>query len=228
MVMAIAAQRAEKSSSSNKSWILCSVLPQAYRAPEIIPPTKTSSSATESTYTALYTFIVAVIMLNGGSLPEQKLDRYLRRTNADSYTPIDRTDRLLQRLCKEGYIVRNREMDGGEEVIEYMVGPRGKTEIGARGVADLAREVYGYHSSRHQTAGGDGEDVESERAEEFESRLERSLGLRRREGSQERNRHGQTDNGGRGPQRRTRFRRDGDDEHGAGDEAEAEGEEDSD
>lgn len=150
--------------------MVCSTLPQGYRTPEIITPNKVSSAATESSYTALYTFIISVIMLNGGSLQEQKLDRYLSRTNADSYTPIDRTDRLIQRLCKEGYIVRNREMDGGEEVIEYMVGPRGKAEVGSLGVAELAREVYGFQ---------DGEEGGS-RGEEFESRLQRSLGLRRR------------------------------------------------
>lgn len=166
-------------------------------------------------------------MLNGGSLAEQKLERYLRRMNADSYTPIDRTDRLLQRLCKEGYIVRNRDMDGGEEVIEYMVGPRGKTEVGARGVGDLAREVYG-HNRRRQTAPGDGEDAQGERAEEFESRLERSLGFRRREGAPEGNGEGQTDNGARGAQRGRRSRREADEEEGTGDEAVADGEEDGD
>jgi hypothetical protein len=117
-----------------------------------------------------------VILLNGGSLPEQKLERYLKRTNADTYTPIDRTDRLLQRLCKEGYLIRNREMDGGEEIIEYMLGPRGKVEVGVQGVAGLVREVYG----RQGAVEGD-EPTPAERAqmEEFESRLARSLGIRR-------------------------------------------------
>lgn len=104
-------------------------------------------------------------MLNGGSLPEQKLDRYLARTNADTYTPIDRTDRLLQRLCKEGYLVRTREMDGGEELVEYMVGPRGKMEVGTAGVAGLVREVYGVGNTEEQR-------------EDFEARLARSLGIK--------------------------------------------------
>lgn len=117
-------------------------------------------------------------MLNGGSLPEEKLDRYLRRANADTYTPVDRTDRLIERLCKEKYIVRNREMDGGEEMVEYIVGPRGKTEIGAFGVAGLVREVYG-----RQVAGEDSEsltDLERERMRDFEDRLRRSLGFKSR------------------------------------------------
>ncbi|OGM39919.1 hypothetical protein ABOM_011369 [Aspergillus bombycis] len=158
-----AAQKVEKPSSTNKSWIVASTLPAEYRRPEILPPTK---APWESTYTGLYSFIIAVIMLNGGSLPEQKLDRYLARTNADTYTPVDRTDRLLARLCKEGYLVRMREMDGGEEVIEYMVGPRGKMEVGATGVAGLVREVY------------EGGNATAEHREDFEGRLARSLGMK--------------------------------------------------
>lgn len=46
--------------------------------------------------------------------------------------------------------------------MEYMVGPRGKTEVGDQGVAGLVRSVYGKV------------DVE---AEELERRLERSLGI---------------------------------------------------
>lgn len=122
----------------------------------------------ESTYTGLYSFIIAVIVLNGGTIHEQKLERYLKRTNTDAWTPIDRTDRFLQRLCKEGYLVRNRDVDGGEEVIEYILGPRGKIEVGTKGVARLVREVYG------QSEG-------SERDDEFEIRLARSLGLKQPE-----------------------------------------------
>jgi hypothetical protein len=128
----------------------------------------------ESAYTGLYTFIIAVILLNGGTLQEQKLDRYLTRVNSETYTPIDRTDRFLQRLCREGYLIRNREMDGGDEIIEYMVGPRGKVEVGARGVAGLVREVYG------RQAMVEGEDItpaERDKMEEFEFRLARSLGF---------------------------------------------------
>lgn len=151
---------------------MTSTLPAAYRKPEILPPTK---APLEGTYTGIYSFIISLILLNGGSLQEQKLDRYLRRTNAETYTPVDRTDRLLQRLCKEGYLVRAREMDGGEEVIEYMVGPRGKMEVGAQGVAGLVRQVYGRQDP------GDGDITAAERAqmEEFELRLARSLGIRK-------------------------------------------------
>ncbi|OOF97081.1 hypothetical protein ASPCADRAFT_45536 [Aspergillus carbonarius ITEM 5010] len=160
-----AAQKVEKPSSTNKSWIVSTTLPPKYRRPEILPPNR---AALEGTYTGLYSFIIAVILLNGGTINEQKLDRYLKRTNTDAYTPIDRTDRFLQRLCKEGYLVRNREVDGGEEVIEYMLGPRGKIEVGAKGVARMVREVYGRSDA-------------NERDDEFEIRLARSLGLKQPE-----------------------------------------------
>lgn len=100
--------------------------------------------------------------------------RYLRRMNADDYTPIDKTDKLLARLCKEGYLVRTREMDGGEEVIEFMVGPRGKMEVGSGGVAGLVREVYG--RGRGSREGGSTQ-AEREIRADFEARLRRSLGI---------------------------------------------------
>lgn len=145
-----------------------STLPPSFRTPEILPPSKAPTSFLDSTYTALYTFIISVITLSGGSILEQKLDRYLKRTNIEQYTPIDRTDRLLQRLCKEGYLVRNREMDGGEEVIEYMVGPRGKIEVGESGVSGLVRKVYGRNAP-----------AEGEANDDFEAKLARSVGSRR-------------------------------------------------
>ncbi|KUL90783.1 hypothetical protein ZTR_00194 [Talaromyces verruculosus] len=163
-----AAQRVEKPSAATKSWMVMSTLPPPFRTPEILPPSKAPTSFLDSTYTALYTFIISVITLSGGSILEQRLDRYLKRTNIEQYTPIDRTDRLLQRLCKEGYLVRNREMDGGEEVIEYMVGPRGKIEVGESGVSGLVRKVYG------RTAPAEGEATD-----EFEARLARSVGSKR-------------------------------------------------
>ncbi|GLI72225.1 hypothetical protein PoHVEF18_000395 [Penicillium ochrochloron] len=178
-----AAQKTEKPSSSTKSWILTTILPAAYRTPAIIPPTRAPSTNTESTYTALYSFIIAVISLNGGSLAEQKLTRYLRRMNADDYTPIDKTDKLLARLCREGYLVRTRESDNGEEIIEFMVGPRGKIEVGSSGVAGLVREVYGRGRGAGAGAGAEnGEEngsteLDRERRAEFEARLRQSLGI---------------------------------------------------
>ncbi|KAJ5208243.1 hypothetical protein N7449_002622 [Penicillium cf. viridicatum] len=168
-----AAQKTEKPSSANKSWIVTSTLPLPYRSSDILIPTKAPSLYTESTYTGLYSFIIAVILLNGGSLAEQKLDRYLARTNAEVATPVDRTDKLLQRLCKEGYIIKTREMDGGEEVVEYVLGPRGKIEVGTSGVAGLVRTVYGKDEGDHAGL----TQLQREDLEDFEGKLGRSLGV---------------------------------------------------
>lgn len=150
----------------------------------------------------MYSFTIAVISLNGGTLGEQKLERYLARMNAETYTPIDRTDRFLARLCKEGYLVRTREMDGGEEIIEYMAGPRGKIEVGTGGVSGLAREVYGL------AGGGELTRAEENEREEFETRLKRSLGvaeMAREEGEEEQARvNGEEQRQSEGPRRSSR------------------------
>jgi hypothetical protein len=132
------AQKSEKQAATGTQvWILTSILPEKYRSPTIIP-------AQDPAYVGLYTFIIATILLMGGTLPEPKLERYLQRTNADTTTPVDKTDKLLQRLIKEQYIVKIKDTSSGEEMVEYRVGPRGKVEIDKEGVAALVRSVYGY------------------------------------------------------------------------------------
>ncbi|KAI9720840.1 MAG: hypothetical protein M1812_002679 [Candelaria pacifica] len=179
-----AAQKSDKPPSTSKSWILTTTLPPAYRLPTILAPSKIPTTSLESTLTGISTFIIALISLSGGSLAEAKLERYLRRVNADQYTPLDKTDRLLARLVKERYIVRIADASGGEEVVEYMVGPRGKLEVGDEGVGGLVRQVY--------RDGG----------EDLEGRLERSLGLgeaRKKKGAGEVNGSGEE----AGPAKRT-------------------------
>lgn len=72
------------------------------------------------------------------------------------------TEKLLQKLAKEGYLEKRRDISSGEEIIEWVVGPRGKVEVGERGVQGFVRAVYG-------VGGGDDD--------ELERKLERSLGL---------------------------------------------------
>ncbi|KAI9812149.1 MAG: hypothetical protein M1827_004815 [Pycnora praestabilis] len=156
-----AAQKVDKASASSKAWILTSILPPKYHTnTSILLPPKVPTSTIESTYTALYTFIISVISLSGGALPEAKLERYLKRTNADQYTPIDKTEKLLARSCKEGYLVKVKDSSSGEEIIEYMVGPRGKVEIGDDGVSGLVKTVYGNNA-----------------VEDLDRRIQRSLGI---------------------------------------------------
>lgn len=83
--------------------------------------------------------------------------------NADNYVlQGEKTEKVLKRMEREGYIIRVRERDGGgEESVDYVVGPRGKAEVGERAVAGMVRRVYGK------------KDFE---ADELEKKLVRSLG----------------------------------------------------
>ena len=164
-------------SSTTKSYVLTSTLPPAYRTATtgdsrpLLPPSLAPQNAA---YTALYTTVVALLTLSPtSSLPEAKLDRYLRRLNADVYTPLGKKEDVLKRMEKEGYVERRREVVGGEEGVEYTVGPRGRIEVGIHGVAGLVRQVYGLEGAEDN----DENAAQKERREELERRLERSLGL---------------------------------------------------
>jgi melanoma-associated antigen len=89
--------------------------------------------------------IIAFISLFGGDgkLSDARLDQYLRRMNADANMPMDKTEVMLQKMIKQGYLVKVKENSGNEEMIDWMVGPRGKVEVGNKGVRGLVEEVYG-------------------------------------------------------------------------------------
>jgi hypothetical protein len=147
-----AAKTAKQAASTTSAWVLVSSLPRAYRDPVILP-------AQDPTYVALYTFIITSIMLSSGVMEEGKFERCLQRVNANDYTPLGTKDKLLQRLIKEAYIVKIKDNSGGEEKIEYMVGPRGKVEVDKHAVANVLRTVFG------------------ENEEDLEKRIEKSLNL---------------------------------------------------
>ncbi|KAL8647817.1 MAG: hypothetical protein Q9210_005338 [Variospora velana] len=144
-----AAQRTQTQntlSSSSKSYILTSTIPASLRTPTILPPPAVPTSASESAYVGLYTFILALIYISPGqSIPESRLEKQLKRMNADNYVLSgEKTEKVLKKMEKEGYILKVRERDGGgEETVDYMVGPRGKAEVGEKGVAGLIRKVWG-------------------------------------------------------------------------------------
>lgn len=116
------------------------------------------NAETEHAYAGIYTFIITIIALAGGQLPEARLQRFLKRTNADERTPVDRTDKLLARMMKDGYLIRIKEGMDGEDQVEYRIGPRGKVEVGEDGIEGLVRRVYGDNYT-----------------DDLSSRLERSL-----------------------------------------------------
>jgi melanoma-associated antigen len=160
-------------SSSSKSWILVSTLPEKYKTdPGIVTPTNAGGSKeAEASYTALYSFVISVIYLNNGVLPEAKLERYLKRVNAETYTTVGATEKVLARMVKEGYVEKRRDTSNGEENIEWVVGPRGKVEVGIKGVAGLVKGVHGFQGAE------DDAEVADEEAE-LDRKLRRSLGIK--------------------------------------------------
>ena len=145
-------------------WMLRSVLPQRFHTTEILPPPKCPTGDAEAAYVGLYSLVVAVVSLSGGAVQEGKLERHLKRLNAEQSTPVGKTQEVLGRMCKEGYLHKVKEGSGADELVEYHVGPRGKVEVGMEGVAGLVRKVYG------EGGEGIGED-------ELARRIERSLNV---------------------------------------------------
>lgn len=152
--------------------MLTSILPQRFRTAEVLAPAQIPTAEAEAQYVALYTFIIALILLSGGALPDSRLDRCLKRANVDETTPfadsaamngIDKTDKLLRRMEKDGYVVKIRDTSTGEETIDWVVGPRGKVEVGEQGVRGLVASVYGA--------------MDEDDAVELVRRMDRSLGM---------------------------------------------------
>ena len=160
-----AAQRSgTQGSSTSKAYILTSTLKPQYRDASVLQPPRIPSTAAEASYVGLTTFIIALIYLSPSqSISESRLEKHLRRMNADNYVLAgEKTEKVLKRMEKENYIIKVRERDGGgEESVDYVIGPRGKVEVGERGVAGLVRSVYGKKDAE---------------ADELERRLVRSLG----------------------------------------------------
>lgn len=158
-----AAAASESQSKSSSMWILQSILPDEYRLAEIIGPSQPLEEGVlnkEDSYVGLYTMVIALITISGGIMPEGKLDRALRRMNADQSTPIGNKDKTLATMAKDGYIVKVKEAAAGQdETVDYIVGPRGKVEVGREGVARLIRIMYG----------------ESEDLGELERRIQRTI-----------------------------------------------------
>lgn len=150
---------------------MTSTLPARFRVPEILTPPQAPTAESESQYVALYTFVISLILLSGGTLPDGKLDRYLKRVNVDETTPfansaayngMDKTEKLLKRMEKDSYIVKIRDTSTGEETIDWIVGQRGKVEVGEQGVTGLVTAVYG--------------ELDEDASTDLQRRVDRSLG----------------------------------------------------
>ncbi|KAF2717489.1 MAGE-domain-containing protein [Polychaeton citri CBS 116435] len=162
-----AATQGQNSKSINTSWVLTSTLPSEFHDPEIRLPPAAPTSEEDGKYTAIYSVLIALISLSGGQLPDAKLERYLQRLNMQDNTPVsgsEKTEKLFKRLEREQYIVKIKESGGGQEQdIYWVVGSRGKVEVGNDGVRGLVKAVYGVE--------------EDDEVEELEKKLRRSLGI---------------------------------------------------
>ncbi|KAK0729690.1 MAGE family-domain-containing protein [Lasiosphaeris hirsuta] len=149
-----AKSQTQKEPTSN-SYMLVSVLPSEFRTPTLVGPSKVTSPEGEASYTALYSTIIAIVTLSGGELSEPRLRRHLQRLNAtenmpsmnpnDGNTPNERTDAVLQRMQKQGYLHKNVESKGlgDEDSTTWHVGPRGKVEVDHEAIAVMVRKLYG-------------------------------------------------------------------------------------
>lgn len=170
-----------------------SILPPQYRDPAILDPSAVPTSAEESKYVSIYTLLISLVQLSGGTLPDAKMDRYLRRVNMEDSTPVSgfgKTEQLLKRLEKDGYVYKVREPTGtGDDDVYWVVGPRGKTEVGDEGVRGLVKVVYGEM--------GEGAD------EELETKIAKSLSIGQKAVAKG---HEQQQNGGAEKQKKRRGR----------------------
>ncbi|RPB04118.1 MAGE-domain-containing protein [Choiromyces venosus 120613-1] len=132
-----AAQTSEKAPSTSKSYVLTTVLPEHLREPEIVQP----FGVKEQAYVGLTTMVVSLIYLNGRSIAETKLDRYLRRMNADRNTAAGETEKVLQSMIRHGYISKQKDDNANDGSFDYVLGPRGKVEIGTDGVLSMVKTV---------------------------------------------------------------------------------------
>ncbi|KAI5917524.1 MAGE family-domain-containing protein [Camillea tinctor] len=159
---ATARKAASQGPASSRQYVLVSTLPQEYKSQPIIGPSRIPSSSEEAAYVGFYTMLISLIVLTGGELSNVKLKRYLARLNAGQNLPNDRTDNVLQKLVRQGYIDKVVEKsDGEEDTITWCVGPRGKVEVPPQSIAAFITEVWG------------------ELPEDFDKKLQRSLGIQK-------------------------------------------------
>ncbi|KAI0008657.1 MAGE-domain-containing protein [Xylariaceae sp. FL0662B] len=158
---ATARKAASANAASSRQYILVSTLPPKYKSQSIIGPSRIPSSSEEAAYVGFYTMIISLIVLSGGELSDMKLKRYLTRLNASQNLPMDRTDNVLQKIVRQGYVDKVVEKsDGGDDdMVTWCIGPRGRIEVPPQSIAAVVTEVWG------------------ELPDDFNKKLQRSLGI---------------------------------------------------
>ena len=141
-----AQKNSQQTKTTTTAWVLVSILPIPFRTSEILDPPAVPTPAEESKYVAIYTLLISLIALVGGNLPDAKMERYLRRLQIEDNAPVDgfeKTEKLVKRLERDGYVFKVKETTGaGDDDVYWCVGPRGKVEVGDDGTRGLVRSVY--------------------------------------------------------------------------------------
>ncbi|KAI1343312.1 MAGE-domain-containing protein [Xylariaceae sp. FL0016] len=157
-----AARKTGSQNPASRSYVLISTLPREYRAQTIIGPSRIPSSREEAEYVGFYMMTIALIALSGGELSDVKFRRHLTRLNANTNLPMDKTENVLIKMTKQGYVDKVVEKsDGDEDTITWCIGPRGKVEVPAQSIALFVEQVWG------------------EKPDDFDKKLERSLGIQK-------------------------------------------------
>ncbi|KAE8448749.1 hypothetical protein EG329_008964 [Mollisiaceae sp. DMI_Dod_QoI] len=140
-----AAQKSKGSSKSSSSYILTTILPTEYRTPDIMPPSIIGSIGDEAAYIGICSVIVSIIALSpNGTLGDPQLKRHLQRMNLEQNAAgLGKTDELLKKMERQGYLNKVTETNADEETVDWHVGARGKVEIATKGIRGLVLEVYG-------------------------------------------------------------------------------------
>lgn len=189
--------------ASAQSWILISTLPEGYKVrQELLVPTRAPDQDTEATYTAICNIIVALLYLHTPSghedydatepISDTRLLRHLQRLGLREFAPTgpdgsENIDKLFAKLERQGYVEKRKDNSTGEELVEWVVGPRGKREIGREGAARFVRAMYGFGLDGRgpglelPEAGQEEDDTQGRRPlkierDELERRLKRTLG----------------------------------------------------
>lgn len=75
---------------------------------------------------------------------------------------MDKTENVLVKMVRQGYVDKVVErVEGDEDSITWHVGPRGKIEVSNQSIAHVVAEMWG-----------------DDRPDDFDKKLEKSLGVR--------------------------------------------------
>ncbi|KAI0384589.1 MAGE-domain-containing protein [Hypomontagnella monticulosa] len=154
------ARKAASTTASSRQYILVSTLPPEFKSQAIIAPSRIPSTPEEAAYVGFYTMVISLIALNGGELSDTKLRRYLARLNASQNLPMDKTDNVLQKIVRQGYVDKVVEKsEGDEDAVTWCIGSRGRVEVPPESIAAVVTRVWG------------------ESPDDFGKKLHRSLGI---------------------------------------------------